>query len=486
MTVPYDVVIIGAGSAGLVVASAASQLKAKVLLVEGSDRIGGDCLWYGCVPSKSLIHVAHTVHHMRQSVASGLVSSIHGAGIQVDYLKVYQHIRSAQEFIASHADSPERFRKLGVEIVFGKGRFVDERTFEVEGRRVQARAFVVATGSRPLIPPLPGLAEVGCLTNESVFDLTRLPKSVAVIGAGPIGCELGQALARLGSEVTLIASRDRILPKEDPEAAQVVQQQLAQEGIHMLTEARAQKVSQERGEKLLYVGGKMGNGSKVLHVEEILVAAGRVPNVENLGLEAAGVQVGPQGIRVNAKLQTSNPRIYGCGDVIGGPQFTHVAGYEAAVALVNALFLPVSKASYRVIPWATFTEPELARVGLTESEAKQHYGNDVMVLKHEFAEVDRAQAESATLGFAKLICRRNGQLLGAHLVGSHAGELIHEVVLAMSHKLPVSALAGIHVYPTLSEVNAKAALQHKKQKFAANTRLQNFLEGFFSWRRAWS
>ncbi|MFQ3583629.1 MAG: FAD-dependent oxidoreductase [Cyanobacteriota bacterium] len=491
MTVPYDVVVIGAGSAGLVVASAASQLKAKVLLVEGSERIGGDCLWYGCVPSKSLIHVAHTVHQIRRAAASGLVASLSGTGIrlddlQVDYLKVYQHIRSAQEFIANHADSPDRFRKLGVEIVFAKGHFVDERTFEVGGRRVQARAFVVATGSRPLVPPLPGLAEVGCLTNESVFDLTRLPKSLAVIGAGAIGCELGQALARLGSEVTLIASRDRILPKEDPEAAQVVQQQLAQDGIRILTQTRAQKVSQENGEKLLYVRARNGSGDEVIRAEEILVAAGRIPNLEGLGLEAAGVQYGPQGIQVNAKLQTSNPRIYGCGDVIGGPQFTHVAGYEAAVALVNALFLPVSKASYRVIPWATFTDPELARVGLTESEAQQRYGKDVMVLKQEFAEVDRAQAEAATLGFAKLICRRNGQILGAHLVGSHAGELIHEVVLAMSHKLPVSALTGIHVYPTLSEVNAKAALQHKKQKFAANTRLQNILQGFFAWRRAWS
>ncbi|MGQ9837319.1 MAG: dihydrolipoyl dehydrogenase family protein [Cyanobacteriota bacterium] len=491
MAVPYDVVVIGAGSAGLVVASAASQLKAKVLLVEGSDRIGGDCLWYGCVPSKSLIHVAHTVHQIRQAAASGLVFSCHRTGIplkdlQVDYLKVYQHIRSAQEFIANHADSPERFRKLGVEIVFGKGHFVDERTFEVEGQRVQARAFVVATGSRPWIPPLPGLAEVGCLTNESVFDLRRLPKSVAVIGAGPIGCELGQALARLGSEVTLIASRDSILPKEDPEAAQVVQQQLAQDGIRILTQARAQKVSQENGEKCLYIEAKNGNDSKVIRAEEILVAAGRIPNLEGLSLEAAGVQYSPQGLQVNAKLQTSNPRIYGCGDVIGGYQFTHVAGYEAAVALVNALFLPIRKASYRVIPWATFTEPELARVGLTESEAQQRYGKEVMVLKHKFAEVDRAQAEAATLGFAKLICRRKGQILGAHLVGAHAGELIHEVVLAMSHKLPVSALTGIHIYPTLSEVTAKAALQHRKQKFAANTRLQTILQGFFAWRRTWS
>lgn len=491
MPVPYDIVVIGAGAAGLVVASAAAQLKAKVLLVEGSDRLGGDCLWYGCVPSKALLHVALTVHRIRQAMAAGWVTLPGPAGISVDYLKVYEHIRSAQSYIANHADSPDRFRQLGVELVFAKGHFVDGRTFEVAGRQVQARAFVIATGSRPWVPPLPGLAEAGYLTNESIFDLTRLPKSVAVIGAGPVGCELSQALARLGSEVTLIASRERILPKEDPEAAQVVQQQLTQDGIRILTRVRATAVGQEQGAKLLSLKANSGAGTaaagdQVIRAEEILVAAGRIPNVEGLGLEAAGVQYTPQGIQVNAKLQTRNPRIYACGDVIGGPQFTHVAAYEAAVALVNALFFPLSQARYRVIPWAIFTEPELARVGLTESEARQQYGKDVVVLKQEFADVDRAQAEAAPLGFAKLICRRNGQILGAHLVGSQAGELIHEVVLAMSRRLPVSALTGIHIYPTRSEVNAKAALQHRRQQLATNPRLQNFLQGFFAWRRAWS
>ncbi|MFS8865763.1 FAD-dependent oxidoreductase [Synechococcus sp. H55.9] len=494
MSVPYDLVVIGAGAAGLVVASAAAQLQAKVLLVEASDRLGGDCLWYGCVPSKALLCVAHTVQRLRRSVAAGWVASPSPAGIAVDYLKVYEHIRATQSYIANHADSPDRFRQLGVELVFGKGRFVDGRTFEVAGKRVRARAFVVATGSRPAVPPLPGLAEAGYLTNESIFDLTRLPRSVAVMGAGPVGCELGQALARLGSEVTLIASRDHILPKVDPEAAQVVQQQLAQDGIRLLTQVRAVRAGQEQGEKLLYLKAGTGSavgqlseaGEAVIRAEEILVAAGRIPNVEGLGLEAAGVRYTPQGIQVNSKLQTSNPRIYACGDVIGGPQFTHVAAYEAAVALVNALFFPISRARYQVIPWAIFTEPELAQVGLTESEARQQYGKDVMVLKQEFAEVDRAQAEAAPLGFAKVICRRNGQILGAHLVGSQAGELIHEVVLAMSRRLPVPALTGIHIYPTRSQVNAKVALQYRKQQLAANPRLQNFLQGFFAWRRAWS
>lgn len=348
----------------------------------------------------------------------------------------------------------------------------------INNRKVTARAFVIATGSRPQIPKVEGLESVGYLTNEKIFDLNACPASVAVLGAGPIGCELGQSLARLGSQVVIIASREHIMPKEDPEAAAVVQKQLEAEGIRVLTRSRATSASRRQGKKALVVNGN------TLLVEEILVAAGRIPNVEGLALETAGVKVSEEGIQVNGKLQTSNPRIYAVGDVIGGYQFTHVAGYEAAVALVNSLFLPVSKANYRVIPWATFTDPELARVGLTEAEARKQFGEDVWVLKQDFAGVDRAQAEAATVGFAKLICRGNGEILGAHLVGSHAGELIHEIVLAMNYKLPVSALTGIHVYPTLSEVTAKAALQLKKRKFAQNPRLQKFLAGFFAWRRS--
>ncbi|NEZ60791.1 dihydrolipoyl dehydrogenase family protein, partial [Adonisia turfae] len=297
--------------------------------------------------------------------------------------------------------------------------------------------------------------------------------------AGPIGCELGQSFARLGAEVTIIASRDQIMPKEEPEAAAVVQKQLETEGIRILTKSRAKKVEVIDGKKHLYVG------DQVIVVDEILLSTGRIPNVESLGLEAAGVEVGKAGIKVNEKLQTSVKHIYGAGDVIGGYQFTHVAGYEAAVVIQNALFLATKKADYRVIPWATFTEPELARVGLTEAQAKERYGDDVAVLKHEFKDVDRALAEAAGHGFAKFITRQNGEILGAHIVGPHAGELIHEVVLAMSYKMKIGALKSIiHIYPTLSEINAKTALQLTKQSYAQNDRLQNILRGFFSWRRS--
>jgi pyruvate/2-oxoglutarate dehydrogenase complex dihydrolipoamide dehydrogenase (E3) component len=472
MAIEYDIVIIGGGSGGLVVASAAAQLKAKVALVE-RDRLGGDCLWYGCVPSKSLIHASRVAYEVKNASRFG----IHTNQPEIDFAKATGHVQKVIKAIEPH-DSPERFRGLGVEVIFGDGKFIDRATFEVNDRKLKARAFVVSTGSRPAIPPIPGLKEAGFLTNEQVFSLTERPHSLAIIGAGPIGCELGQAFSRLGSEVTIINSRDQILPKEDPEAAKVVQDQLIAEGIQILSQSRAERVEVKDGKKYLFAG------KKEVIVDEILVSAGRVPNIESLNLEAAGVVVGKNGIQMNEKLQTTNPKIYACGDVIGGYQFTHVAGYEAVVVLTNALFFPVSKANYRVIPWATFTDPELARVGLTEAQARERYGEDVYVLKQDFAGVDRAQAEAATHGFGKIITRGNGEILGAHLVGLSAGELIHEIVMAMSNKLKVSALTGIHIYPTLSEVNSKAGLLLKKQKFAENKWQQNLLEKFFNWRRS--
>ncbi|MFP4009791.1 MAG: FAD-dependent oxidoreductase, partial [Spirulinaceae cyanobacterium] len=279
------------------------------------------------------------------------------------------------------------------------------------------------------------------------------------------------------------SSTRQIMPKEDPEAAAVVEQQLLSEGIRIVKNARADKVELIDGKKCVWAGDE-----KIV-VDEILLSVGRSPNVETLNLEAAGVEVGKKGIKVNSALQTSNSRIYACGDVIGGYQFTHVAGYEAVVVLTNALFSPIkkwfpSKANYRVIPWATFTDPELARVGLTVQQAKERYGDDLMILQQPFKDVDRAQAEAATTGFAKILTTRKGEIVGAHIVGPSAGELIHEVVLAMANNLKVSALTGIHIYPTLAEVNSKAALLLQKRNFADNEFLQNFLPRFFGFLRS--
>jgi pyruvate/2-oxoglutarate dehydrogenase complex dihydrolipoamide dehydrogenase (E3) component len=473
MAVEYDVVIIGGGSGGLVVASAAAQLNAKVALVE-KDRLGGDCLWFGCVPSKSLLHASRVANEVKTSSRFGIYST----PPDIQFSEAIGHVQKAISKIQPN-DSPERFESLGVEVIFGQGEFKDENTFTVNGRDLQARAFVVSTGSRPKVPPIEGIEEAGFLTNEQVFSLRERPESLAVIGAGPIGCELGQAFHRLGSKVSMISSRDHILPKEDPEAALVVEQQLEADGINLVRGKRAQKVEVIDGKKHLWVGDE-----KVV-VDEILVSSGRVPNVDSLNLEAAGVNYNNKGVAVNQKLQTSNKRIYACGDVIGGYQFTHVAGYEAGVVIQNALFFPSAKADYRVIPWATFTEPELDHVGLTEEQAKERYGNEFEVLKQDFADVDRAQAEGATEGFAKILTTPKGQILGAHIVGPSAGEIIHEIILAMKNQLPVSALTGmIHIYPTLSEVNSKAALQLKKRNYAKNQFLQNTLQRLFGFLRS--
>ncbi|BAW95204.1 mercuric reductase [[Synechococcus] sp. NIES-970] len=477
MAVDFDIVVIGGGSGGLVVASAAAQLNAKVALVE-KNRLGGDCLWSGCVPSKSFLHAAKVAHQVRQARQVGICAE----APEINFPEVIGHVQKAIATIEPH-DSPERFRELGVEVIFGEGRFLNETTFLVNGRKLTARAFVVATGSRATIPAIEGLEAVDFITNEQVFSLAEQPKSLAVIGAGPMGCELGQAFHRLGTEVTLITGGDRLLPKEEPEVAAVLEQQFIQEGIKILKNARLKRVEVVKGKKHLYTE----DDSQVATIaDEILLATGRSPNVQSLNLEAAGVEYNDQGICVNEKLQTTNGRIFACGDVIGGYQFTHVAAYEAVVVLQNALSplkLFLKSTNYRVIPWATFTDPEVARVGFTEAQARQRHG-DVLVFQLPFAAVDRAQAENKTVGLSKLITRKNGEILGAHLVGSQAGELIHEIVLAMSYRLPVSALTGIHIYPTLSEINSKTALLLAKKKYTDNVKLQNFLTKFFSFLRS--
>ncbi len=471
MAVDYDIVVIGGGSGGLVVAAAAAQIKAKVALVE-KHRLGGDCLWYGCVPSKSFIHASRIAYEVKNSSRFGIYTSTP----EIQFAEAMGHVQQTIAAIQPH-DSPERFAALGVEVIFGSGQFVNQNTFVVNGRKLTARAFVISTGSRPTVPPIAGLEAAGYLTNEQVFSLTQRPPSMAVIGGGPIGCELGQAFHRLGSEVTIIASTPHILPKEDPTAAAIIEQQFIAEGIRLITNARVNQVEMLEEKKCLWA-----DSEKVI-ADEILVSVGRTPNVESLNLEEAGVKYNSKGIKINEKLQTTNPRIYACGDVIGGYQFTHVAAHEAVTVLTNALFFPFSKVSYRVIPWATFTDPELARVGLTEEQARKEYGEDVCVLKQDFAGVDRAQSEAATQGFCKIITKSNGGILGAHIVGASAGELIHEIVLAMNYKLKVSALSGIHIYPTLAEVNSKAALLLRKQKFAQNSKLQKILAQFFRFRR---
>ncbi|MDV3002371.1 MAG: Mercuric reductase [Chroococcopsis gigantea SAG 12.99] len=472
MAVEYDLVIIGGGSAGLVVASAAAQLKAKVALVE-KDRLGGDCLWAGCVPSKSLLEAGRVAHTVKNSVDY----AVHSQLLTIDFKGVIDRVRGVIETIEPH-DSQSRFRNLGVEVIEGQGKFIDPKTFAVGGKKLTARAFVVATGSRPLIPPIIDIETVGYVTNEQIFSLKQRPKCMVIVGGGPIACELGQALHRLGVSITILVRGDHLLPKEDPEISAIIEHQFEAEGIGVMTRSNVRRVEKFGSRKHIWLEDER------LITDEVLIATGRLPNVESLGLEAAKVKYDEAGVKVNSKLQTSNSKIYACGDVIGGYKYTHVAGYEASIVVQNALFFPNKNVDYRVIPRAIFTQPEIAIVGLSEAEARQKHGDKVFILKQDFTEVDRAQAAGKTEGFAKIICLNNGQILGANLIGESAGELIHEIILAMRYRLPVSALSGIHVYPTLSEVNSKAALLLNKHKYAQNLNLQKNLKGLFQFLRS--
>jgi pyruvate/2-oxoglutarate dehydrogenase complex dihydrolipoamide dehydrogenase (E3) component len=440
-----DLCVIGAGSAGLSVAAGAVQMGASVVLIE-AHRMGGDCLNYGCVPSKSLIAAAAAAEAMRRCEPLGIRPVIPA----IDFRAVHRHVHGVIAGIAPH-DSVERFEGLGVRVIREHARFTGPGELVAGGRRVRARRFVIATGSRPAAPPVPGLADVPYLTNETVFELTERPRHLLVMGGGPIGCELAQAFRRLGSEVTLV-DLGPILPKDDPELVAVVRQRLVAEGV--ILHERVQVVAVEPGPALLI---EADGARQRLEGSHLLVATGRRPNVEDLGLDAAGIACDHKGIKTDKRLRTTNARVFAIGDAAGGLQFTHVAGYHAGVVIKNALFRLPARATTATIPWVTYTDPELAAVGLGEAEARDQ-GLAHEVLRWPFAENDRARAERATEGLIKVVTSRRGKVLGASIVGAHAGELILPWVLALERRLPLSAMAGmVAPYPTLSEVSKRAA-----------------------------
>jgi pyruvate/2-oxoglutarate dehydrogenase complex dihydrolipoamide dehydrogenase (E3) component len=452
----FDIVVIGGGAGGLVVAAGGAALGAKVAVVE-RHRLGGDCLWAGCVPSKSLIKSARIAYEMRHADRWALAP----ADPQPNLARVMERVGRVIKGIEPN-DSPERFRGLGVDVVFGSGKFVAPDAFEVDGRRLTARAFVIATGSRPAMPRIAGIEATPCLTNETVFDLREPVPSLIVIGAGPIGCELAQAFRRLGSEVTAIDAAPQILPREDPDLAAVVHQQLGAEGIrHHL------------GAAIIGAGGRSGDvrvtvrtadgTSVVVAGSHLLIAAGRAANVEGLGLDAAGVRLDQGRLIVDDRLRTTNRNIYAIGDAAGGYQFTHVAEHHAGIVLRQAIFRMKWAKPSAVVPWCTYTDPELARVGLSETEARQR-GVEHRVYRFAFDEIDRARAEDETEGFAKIVTDPKGRLLGAAIVGAHAGELIAECVLALSKGMRAGDLTGvIHAYPTLAQINRRVADQRLKE-----------------------
>lgn len=441
----YDLVIIGGGSAGLSAASLAVAIGAKVALLD-RERLGGECLYTGCVPSKALLHVAHQAAHIRAANAVGLDAHLE----PVNLGQVNDYAQRAIQTIQSQTDNPEHYTQMGVDVALGDVRFVASDVITINGQRVRARRFLIATGSHASVPPIEGLAAAGYQTNETIFSLRKLPQRLAVIGGGPVGCELGQAFDRLGSEVTILQRPDRLLPRDEPDASALLRSQFAGEGITVETQARV--LSVERRDECLMVRFDSTTGPREIAVDEILVAAGRSPNVTGLDLETAGVDCDVRnGITVDRYLRTSNRRIYAAGDVIGGYQFTHAAALQARTAVRNALFPGRTAYDDQVIPWATFTEPEVAHVGLSAAQARQRYGDMVGVFVQQFREVDRAVTDSAAIGFVKLISAKNGTLLGAQIVGNGAGEQINELALALRHHLRLGDLAKTtHVYPTLS------------------------------------
>ena len=443
-----DICIIGAGSAGLSVAAGAAQLGAKTVLIE-AGKMGGDCLNTGCVPSKSLLAAAKAAESIRKASHFG----IEAGELRVNFSRVHDYVHSVIAEIAPH-DSVERFTGLGCRVIKARGRFIDAKTVEAGGEIIQARRFVVATGSRAAVPPIPGLDGVPFFTNESIFENTILPEHLIVIGAGPIGCELAQAHRRLGSKVTIL-DLGPMMPKDDPEAVDVVRRRFAAGGIETKETIKVLRV--EKGGAGLSVVIREGDRERSIDGSHLLIATGRRPNVENLGLEAAGVCYSLKGIDVDARLRSSNKHIYAAGDVAGSYQFTHIAAYHAGIVIRNALFRLPAKASTKAVPWVTYTDPELAHVGMNETDARKAHGDSTKVVRAEFAENDRAQAESAKQGFLKGVLK-GGTVIGATIVGAHAGELILPWVLAVSKGLKIGDLANIIApYPTLSEISKRAA-----------------------------
>jgi pyruvate/2-oxoglutarate dehydrogenase complex dihydrolipoamide dehydrogenase (E3) component len=458
----FDIVVIGGGAGGLVVAAGGAALGAKVAMVE-KHKLGGDCLWYGCVPSKSLIKSARIAHQMRHADRWAIAP----ASPQVDLAKVMERVAGVIAGIEP-TDSPERFRGLGVDVISGSGRFTGPQSFAVDGRTLTARTFVIATGSRPAIPPIPGLAATPYLTNETVFALRENVPHLLVVGSGPIGSEMAQAFRRLGSEVTVADVGPAILPREDPDLTAIVHRVLGAEGVRYHLGAAITAVAGSKGEVRMTVQPKDG-APLTLAGSHLLLAAGRRANIEDLGLDVAGVQVA-QGRIVSTNLRTTNPNVYVIGDAAGGHQFTHVAEHHAGIVLRHAIFRMRWTKPSAIVPWCTYTDPEIARVGLSETEAKQQ-GIEHRVYRFGLDEIDRARAEGETEGVAKIVTRPDGKLLGAAVVAPHAGELIAEYALALTRGLKAAAVSGtIHPYPTFAMLNRRVADQRMKEGLSPATR----------------
>lgn len=442
----YDVVVIGAGSGGLVACKVARGLGKRTALVE-KRKLGGDCTWFGCVPSKTLIKSANIAHQTTRLREFGLEPS---GPVELNADKVMAHVRAV---VQTDADGhpPETLEAEGINVLFGAGRFLDAHNLMVGEKRISANKFIICTGSHPFIPPIAGLENIRYLTNERIFDLETLPRSMIVLGAGPIGIELSAALNRLGVKITIVERSTRILQRDDPELVDRLLAILRAEGVEILTETTATGFTRRGDRVVTDIEDK--KGQRQIEAESVMVSVGRRPNLEGLDLERAGVQLHTAGIKVDRHLRTTAKNIFACGDVVPPYLFTHVAEYEAIIAATNAcLPLPIRKTNYDNVLWATYTDPELAHAGLTEEQARQKYGDAIRVYRWEHKDVDRAKTDLASNGLSKFICDNKGKLLGIHILGHGAAELMHEAQVVKSLGLPFSKIASvIHAYPSYSD-----------------------------------
>lgn len=471
----YNLVVIGGGTAGLVSAVGAAGLGARVALIE-KHFMGGDCLNVGCVPSKAIIRAARAMAAVRDAGEFGVNVP---PGATADFGKVMERMRRLRADISPH-DSAKRFTELGVDVFLGAGRFTGPDTIEVSGQMLRFAKAVIATGARAAAPPIPGLKDVPYLTNETLFSLTELPKRLGVIGAGPIGCEMAQSFARFGSEVFLVETEHGLLPREDHDASAMVRAQMLRDGVHMVGGGREIRLA--RGAQGVRMQGQSQGQPYDREVDQLLIAVGRAPNVEGLGLETVGVDFDKKGVKVNDRLQTANPRIFACGDICSPYQFTHAADFMARIVIQNALFKGRAKASSLIIPWTTYTSPEVAHVGLYEKDAKAQ-GIAVDTFTQELSKVDRAILDGETEGFVRIHARKGtDEIVGATVVAAHAGELIGEITLAMKGGLGLKTIgATIHPYPTQAEAIRRTGDLYNRTRLTPF--VKTLMKRWLAWQR---
>ncbi len=465
-TYDYDLIVIGAGSGGISAANLGFNLGKKTTIVE-KKKIGGDCTWFGCVPSKALIKVGHLAHEIKNMKKYGLSSS---APFDLKMDGVMAHVRAVRAGVYE-TEKPEVFIERGIDVHSGAPEFVDAHRIRMGDRELSSGRFVIATGSSPFVPPIGGLADVPYLTNETLFDLDALPESMVILGGGPIGIEMASVLNRLGVAVTVLQRGPRILPRDDEELVAVLSDSLREEGVTIMTGKEAIGVTGDDSSVTVTVRDNKGLDKRDVRAEKLLVSVGRTLNVDGLALERAGVEFTKKGIKTNDALQTTAGNIYAIGDVIGSYKFSHIAEYHAEIAVPNALLpLPVKrKVDYTNIVWATFTEPELAHGGLTEVEAREKCGDRITVYRHSYGDVDRARTDLTGVGMSKFICDKKGKLLGIHIVGERAAELLHEAQLAKSLGIPFYKIQSmVHVYPTYGDLVKRPAAKAYADKLQNN------------------